>query len=158
MVLNSNVARTKVTSVYISYTIVSRVIIATTDDVIPLVVETLIHALSTVSIAKVPPSIVVTHAASSKLKVTAGELSTLVILLSRNAHVTFSANLEVFKVGSNQWHINSQLNSWYTTKDGSLRDGSKVRSTTRVLRCSTMVTYGIAEAANAQHAISEFDG
>ena len=157
MVLNSYIGRT-IESCCISYTIVGRIVIATTNYIIPLIIECLKCRLCTISVTKEVPIIIVTHATSSKLEVAAGELSTLVILLSRNAHVTFSANLEVFKVGSNQWHINSQLNSWYTTKDGSLRDGSKVRSTTRVLRCSTMVTYGIAEAANAQHAISEFDG
>ena len=81
----------------ISYTIVNRVIIATTNDVVPLVVERLKLSISTVSITEEIPVIVITHATSSKLEVAAGELSTLVIFLSRNAHVTFNTNLNLLE-------------------------------------------------------------
>ena len=81
----------------ISYTIVGRIVIATTNYIIPLIIECLKCRLCTISVTKEVPIIIVTHATSSKLEVTAGELSTLVIFLSRNAHVTFNTNLNLLE-------------------------------------------------------------
>ena len=114
MVLNSYIGRT-IESCCISYTIVGRIVIATTNYIIPLIIECLKCRLCTISVTKEVPIIIVTHATSSKFKVSADELSTLVILLSRNAHVTLSSQFEILEVSHLKREVYVLLRQYFLT-------------------------------------------
>ena len=105
MVLNSYITGT-VKGSHIGHAIVLRIVIATTNNIVPLIIEALKLRCCAVGITEAIPIIPFTHATSSKLEVAAGELSTLVILLSRYTHVTLSSQLEVLEIG----HLKRELN------------------------------------------------
>ena len=132
MVLNSHIART-IEGCSVGYAIVLRAIIATTYDILPLVVERSVGVAGLIGIAEPIPIVPVVHATSSKLEVTAGKLCAIIIILCRYTHVTLICQFKVLEISHNQWrfgNFDNQFNSRNTTENSTLRNRVKVGSTT----------------------------